>query len=72
MPNFWNHSSFVNISLTLVIDTSMKTLSRVLEHGNKKYYLKKNTCLSVSAVIFGKQFLADAVHIDESAFLSNP
>ena len=30
----WNHLSFVNISLTLVIDTSMEWSSRVLQHGN--------------------------------------
>ena len=32
----WNHLSFVNISLILVIDTSMKRFSRVLHHGNPK------------------------------------
>ena len=30
----WNHHSFVNISPTLVIDTSMERSSRVLHHGN--------------------------------------
>ena len=30
----WNHLSFVNISPTLVIDTSMEWSSRVLHHGN--------------------------------------
>ena len=30
----WNHLSFVNISPTLVIDTSMERFSRVLHHGN--------------------------------------
>ena len=30
----WNHLSFVNISPTLVIDTSMERSSRVLHHGN--------------------------------------
>ena len=30
----WNHLSFVNISPTLVIDTSMERASRVLQHGN--------------------------------------
>ena len=30
----WNHLSFVNISPTLVIDTSMERSSRVLQHGN--------------------------------------
>ena len=32
----WNHLSFVNISPTLVINTSMERSSRVLHHGNPK------------------------------------
>ena len=35
-PKSWNHLSFVNISPTLVIDTSMERSSRVLQHGNQK------------------------------------
>ena len=34
----WNHHSFVNISPTLVIDTSIKRSSRVLQHGNHKIW----------------------------------
>ena len=34
----WNHLSFVNISPTLVIDTSMEWSSRVLHHGNPKFW----------------------------------
>ena len=34
----WNHLSFVNISPTLVIDTSMERSSRVLRHGNPKIW----------------------------------
>ena len=34
----WNHLSFVNISPTLVIDTSMERSSRVLHHGNQKIW----------------------------------
>ena len=34
----WNHLSFVNISPTLVIDTSMEKSSRVLHHGNPKVW----------------------------------
>ena len=34
----WNHHSFVNISPTLVIDTSMERSSRVLQHGNPKIW----------------------------------
>ena len=32
----WNHHSFVNISPTLVIDTSMERSSRALQHGEPK------------------------------------
>ena len=35
-PEKRNHPSFVNISPTLVIDTSMKRSSRVLQHGNPR------------------------------------
>ena len=35
----WNHLSFVNISPTIVIDTSMERYSRVLQHGNPKICL---------------------------------
>ena len=35
-PKKINHSNFVNISPTLVIDTSMERSSRVLHHGNQK------------------------------------
>ena len=34
----WNHLSFVNISPTLVIDTSMERSSRELHHGNPKIW----------------------------------
>ena len=34
----WNHLSFVNISPTLVIDTSMEWSSRVLQHGYPKMW----------------------------------
>ena len=40
----WNHLNFVNISPTLVIDTSMERFSRVLHHGNPKiwfFFFKK-------------------------------
>ena len=38
-PEKRNHHSFVNISPTLVIDTSMERSSRVLHHGNPKIWL---------------------------------
>ena len=39
----WNHLSFVNISPTLVNDTSMERSSRVLHHGNPKiWFFSKN------------------------------
>ena len=34
----WNHLSFVNISPTLVTDTSMEWSSRVLHHGNPEIW----------------------------------
>ena len=34
----WNHHSFVNISPTLVIDTSIEWSSRVLHHGNPEMW----------------------------------
>ena len=74
-PRKENHLRFVNISPTLVIDTSMERSSRVLHHEKSKKIdcpFKKNAYLSVSAVMFCKQFLACAVHIDRSAFLCNP
>ena len=39
----WNHLSFVNISPTSVIDTSIERSSRVLHHGNPKigFFFKK-------------------------------
>ena len=41
----WNHHSFVNISPTLVIDTSMERFSRVLHHGNPKigFFFQKSS-----------------------------
>ena len=38
----WNHLSFVNISPTLVIDTSIERSSRVLQHKNPKIKKNKN------------------------------
>ena len=35
----WNNLSFVNISPTLVIDSSMERSSRVLQHGNPKIWI---------------------------------
>ena len=47
-PEKRNHHSFVNISPTLVIDTSMERSSRVLHHGNplfsKKFEIRNLTC----------------------------
>ena len=43
-PEKRNHHSFVNISPTLVIDTSMERSSQVLHHGNPKiwfFFFKK-------------------------------
>ena len=38
-PEKRNHPSFVNISPTLVIDTSMERSSRVLQHRNPKIWI---------------------------------
>ena len=37
-PEKKSHSIFVNISPTIVIDTSMERSSRVLQHGNPKFF----------------------------------
>ena len=37
-PEKRNHLGFINISPTLVIDTSMERSSRVLHHGNQKIW----------------------------------
>ena len=37
-PEKRNHPSFVNVSPTLVIDTSIERSSRVLQHGNPKIW----------------------------------
>ena len=44
----WNHHSFVNISPTIVIDTSIERSSRVLQHGNPKiwYLFQKSSKLN--------------------------
>ena len=49
VPKSWNPLSFVNISPTLVIDTSMERSSRVLQHGNIKiwfFFFQKNSKLN--------------------------
>ena len=52
----WNHLSFVNISPTLVIDTSMERSSRVLQHVHGKcefYKIKVAKAQKISSVING-------------------
>ena len=73
-----NHPGFVNISPTLVNDTSMERSSRVLQHENQKkfIFLKKSDYLSVSPVVFVNNFYELLAynyngHIDGSALLSN-
>ena len=46
-PEKINHPGFVDISPTLVIDTSMERSSRVLHHGNQKICLFKKMLTSV-------------------------
>ena len=36
-PEKINYPGFVNVSPTIVIDTSMERSSRVLQHGNQKF-----------------------------------
>ena len=40
MPKCWNHHSFVDISPTAVIDTSMNLYSQVIKEGNLKILLR--------------------------------
>ena len=49
----WNHHSFVNISPTLVIDTSMERSSRVLQHENPKiwYIFQKSSKLNFDLLL---------------------
>ena len=50
----WNHHSFVNISPTLVIDTSMERSSRVLQHGNQKicfFFFRKSSKLNSTCIL---------------------
>ena len=44
-----DHLSFVNISPTLVIDISMERSSRVLQHGNPKFFSK---CLELNFELY--------------------
>ena len=60
VPKCWIHPCFVNISPTVVIGTSLEKFSRI----PKNLFFFLNAYLSVSAVMFCKQFLAYAVHID--------
>ena len=53
---YWNHPSFVNISHAVVIGTWMERFSEVLQHGNPPKFIFLKKCLSVSAVVFCKQF----------------
>ena len=39
VPKNWNHLSFVNISLTLIIDGSMERPSQLLQHWNPKIWI---------------------------------
>ena len=52
VTNSWNNLSFVNISATLVIDTSMEKSSRALHHldpkiwfFSKKFEIRILTCI---------------------------
>ena len=51
-PEKKNHLNFVNISPTLVIDTSMERSSRVLQHGNIKIWFKKKKKLKLNVDLY--------------------
>ena len=51
----WNHLSFVNISPTLVIDTSMERSSRVLQHGNPKIWFFFSKKFEIQILTFDKE-----------------
>ena len=63
-PEKRNHHSFVDISPSLGIDTSMERSALVLKHGKPKNWFFLNAYLYVPAVVFCKQCLAYTVHID--------
>ena len=48
-----NRPGFVNISPTLVIDTSMESSSRVLQHGNQKiwFFFKQSLKLNSTCIL---------------------
>ena len=48
-----NRPGFVNISPTLVIDTSTERSSRVLQHGNQKiwFYFQKSSKLNSTCIL---------------------
>ena len=50
-PEKSNNHSFVNISPTLVIDTSMERSSRVLQHGNPKIWFFSSKKLEIWILI---------------------
>ena len=51
----WNHLSFVNISPTLVNDTSMEGSSRVLHHGNPKIWFFFPKKFEIRILTFDKE-----------------
>ena len=61
----WNHLSFVNISPTLVINTSMERSSRVLQHGNIKIWFKKNRNWILTCFFLSSKLNFDLCHWDE-------
>ena len=51
----WNHHSFVNISPTLVIDTSMERCSWVLYHGNPKIWFFSSNKFEIQILSFDEE-----------------
>ena len=64
-PGKWNHPGFVNISLTVVIDTSMERSPRVLHHGNPRIWFsaQKRSKTYILICFWGAQItLASSIH----------
>ena len=69
-PEKRNHHSFVNISPTLVIDTSMERSSRVLHHGNHKIWFFFSKKLEIRILTFDEQLKSQQLRQNQS-YISN-
>ena len=69
-PEKRNRLSFVNISPTLVIDTSMERSSRVLLHGNPKIWKKNSKMFEIRNLTFDKELKSPYLRLYQS-YISN-